>query len=305
MLEPQAGMQVGEILEWAEYAEKAGFGYILRSDHLMPTGGRKREEDSPSPECWVTLGAVAADTNRIKFGPLVTPVGFRNPALLARMACTLHSFSEGRFLLGFGAGWFRDVYLANGYEFPPFRVRFEQFLEALKIVRPLTEGRRVDFQGRYFAAHTDCLPRPKGKVHLIIGGRTPRVVKAAAQMADEWNIFGPTMDLYKKLRRVFDSNSGGREMQASQMGTFLIGENTRELRENASRHAKLFGSGGGADAAIELLRGRGAFFGTGAEFVEQVNERLEAGIQKLYFQILNTQNKAMVNLLTRTLKEEF
>src|SRR5712691_2202949 len=256
MLEPQAGMQVGEILEWAEYAEKAGFGYILRSDHLMPTGGRKREEDSPSPECWVTLGAVAADTNRIKFGPLVTPVGFRNPALLAKMACTLHSFSEGRLVLGFGAGWFRDEYLANGYEFPPFRDRFEQLLEALTIVRPLTEGRSVDFQGKYFAAHTDYLPGPKGKVHLIIGGRTTKVVEAAAQMADEWNIFGPTLDLYRRLRRVFDSNSAGREVQVSQMGTFLIGENTRELKENASRHAKLFGIAGGADAALELFRGR-------------------------------------------------
>ena len=304
MLEPQVGMQAGEILEWAEFAEKAGFGYILRSDHLMPTGASRRE-DSPSPECWVTLGAVAASTKRVAFGPLVTPVGFRNPALLARMACTLHSFSEGRLVLGFGAGWFRDEYLANGYEFPPFRVRFEQFLEALKIVRPLTEGRRVDFQGKYFAAHTDCLPRPRGKVHLIIGGRTPKIVEVAAQSADEWNIFGPTIDLYEKLRRVFDSNSAGREVQVSQMGTFLIGENTRELKENASRHAKLFGITGGADAAVELLRGRGAFIGTVAEFVGQVNERLEAGIQKFYFQILNTQNKAMVNLLTRTLKEEF
>ena len=282
---------------------ESGFGYILRSDYLMPTGVL-REEDRPSPECWVTLGAVAASTRRVAFGPLVTPVGFRNPALLARMACTLHSFSDGRLLLGFGAGWFRDEYLANGYEFPPFRDRFEQLLEALKILRPLTEGRRVDFQGKYFAAHTECLPRPKGKVHLIIGGRTTKVVEAAAQMADEWNIFGPTLDLYRRLRRVFDSNSAGREVQVSQMGTFLIGENTRELKENASRHAKLFGIAGGADAAFELFRGRGAFIGTVAEFVEQVNERLEAGIQKFYFQILNTQNKVMVNLLTRTLREE-
>jgi len=303
MLEPQGGMQVGEILEWAEYAEKAGFGYILRSDHLMPTGVL-REEDSPSPECWVTLGAVAASTRRVAFGPLVTPVGFRNPALLARMACTLHSFSEGRLVLGFGAGWFRDEYLANGYEFPPFRVRFEQLLEALKIVRPLTEGRRVDFQGKYFAAHTACLPKPKGKVHLIIGGRTAKVVRAAAQSADEWNIFGPTLELYRKLKTVLDSNLGGRRVEVSQMGTFLIGENTRELKENASRHAELFRIAGGADAAIEMLRGRGAFLGTVKEFVGQVNERLEAGIQKFYFQILNTQNREMVNLLTRTLKEE-
>src|SRR5438093_9148352 len=119
MLEPQVGMQVGEILEWAEYAEKAGFGYVLRSDHLMPTGVL-REEDRPSPECWVTLGAVAASTGRVALGPRVTPVGFRNPALLARMACTLHSFSDGRRDLGVGAGCLRGQYLTSGYEFQPF-----------------------------------------------------------------------------------------------------------------------------------------------------------------------------------------
>lgn len=302
MLEPQGGMKVAEILKWAKYAEKAGYGCLFRSDHFLPTGGVKRLD---SPECWVTLGAVAALTSKIKFGPLVTPVGFRNPALLARMACTLHSFSEGRLVLGVGAGWFQDEYLAHGYEFPPFRVRFEQFLEAIKIVRPLTEGKRVDFQGKYFAAHTDCLPKPKGKVHMIIGGRTPRIAGAAAQNADEWNIFSPTLVLYRKLRKVFDSKLGGRDVNVSQMGTFLLGENNRELKGNASRLASFFGIEGGSDAAIARVMQRGGFCGTTEEFVRQVNERRELGIEKFYFQLLDTENRGMVNLLTRTLKEEF
>ncbi len=301
MLEPQGGMQVREILEWANYSEKSGYGYLLRSDHFMPTGGAKGLD---SPECWVTLGAVAEVTNRIRFGPLVTPVGFRNPALLARMACTLHSFSDGRLVLGIGAGWFQDEYIAHGYDFPPFRLRFDQFLEAIKIVRPLTEGKRVDFQGKYFQAHTDCLPKPKGKVHMIIGGRTPRIAGAAAQNADEWNIFSPTLELYGKLRKVFDSKLGGRDVNVSQMGTFLLGENNRELKENASRLARTFGIEGGAEAAIERVKQRGGFCGTTEEFMGQVNERREVGIEKFYFQLLDTENKEMVNLLTRTLKEE-
>ena len=302
MLEPQGGMQVSEILEWAKYSEKSGYGYFLRSDHFMPTGGAKGLD---SPECWVTLGAVAATTDRIRFGPLVTPVGFRNPALLARMSCTLHSFSRGRLVLGFGAGWFQDEYLAHGYPFPPFHLRFDQFIEAIHIVRPLTEGKRVDFQGKYFAAHLECLPKPKGKVHMIIGGRTPRVVDAAARYADEWNIFSPTLDLYRMLRKVFDSRSGEREVQVSQMGTFLIGENNREVKENASSHAKVFGIAGGAEAAMEGIKKRGGFCGTTEDIVAQVNERRAAGIQKFYFQVLNTENKEMVNLLTRTIKDEF
>jgi len=302
MLEPQLGMKMDEILDWAKYAEKSGCGYILRSDHILPTSGAKGLE---SPECWVTLGALAASTSKIKFGPLVSPVGFRNPALLARMACTLHSFSGGRLVLGFGAGWFEDEYLAHGYPFPSFRDRFDQFLEAIQIVRPLTEGESVDFQGKYFFAHLECLPKPKGKVHMMIGGRTLRVVEAAARYADEWNILSPTLDLYKKMRKVFDSKSNGRDVHVSQMGTFLIGENNRELKENASSHARAFGIEGGAEAAMNWIKERGGFCGTTEEFVSEVNQRREAGIQKFYFQILNTKNRRMVELLTRTLKEEF
>ncbi len=302
MLEPQMGLSMDEILGWAKYAETAGYGYLFRSDHFMPTGGGRGLD---SPECWVTLGAVAASTNRIKFGPLVSPVGFRNPALLARMACTLHSFSDGRLVLGFGAGWFQDEYLAHGYEFPPFGVRFEQFQEALSIVRPLTEGKRVDVQGKYFTAHTDCLPKPKGKVNLIIGGRTPRIVRTAAQIADEWNALSPPLGLYRKLRKVFDSSVAGRNDKVSQMGTFLIGESNRELNGNASRFAKLRGIAGGAEAAIERVKQNGAFCGTVEEFVSQMNERREAGIERFYFQLLDTRNKEMVELLTETLKREF
>ncbi len=174
------------------------------------TGGAKGAD---SPECWVSLGAVAALTSKIKFGPLVTPVGF--------------------------------------------------------------------------------------------GGRTPRVVGAAAQNADEWNIFSPTLELYGKLRKVFDSTLGEREVQVSQMGTFLIGENNRELKENASHLGSFLGIEGGAEATIERVKQRGGFCGTTEEFVSQVNERLEVGIEKFYFQLLDTRNKQMVDLLTETLKREF
>src|SRR5208337_4022111 len=119
MLEPQEGMKVHEIIDWAKYAERRGYGYILRSDHLLPIEGRKNQD---SPEAWITLGVLAAETKKIKFGPLVTPIGFRNPALLARMACNVHDYSHGRLVLGVGAGWYKDEYHANGYQFPKYTV---------------------------------------------------------------------------------------------------------------------------------------------------------------------------------------
>ena len=142
MLEPQLGMGVSELLEMARTTERLGFGYLFRSDHLADTGGRRGRESS---ECWVTLAAVAARTKSIRFGPLVSPMGFRNPAVLASMAWTLHSLSPGRLRLGVGAGWYEKEYLSYGIPFPPFNVRDEQLGEALQarwaeVSRAVTRG---------------------------------------------------------------------------------------------------------------------------------------------------------------------
>src|SRR5208282_247239 len=90
MLEPQQAMSIKDIVDWATIAEQKNYGYILRSDHLLPIWDSK---DRDSPECWSSLGVLAATTKKIKFGPLVSPIGFRNPALLARMACNLNDYS--------------------------------------------------------------------------------------------------------------------------------------------------------------------------------------------------------------------
>ncbi len=297
MLEPQFGMTVGEIVEWAKYAEKSGYGYVFRSDHLLPT--TRTEEIMDSPECWVTMGALAVSTKTVKFGPLVSPIGFRNPALLAHMACTLDSFTGGRLVLGVGAGWFEEEYAAHGYDFPRFQVRKDQFAEAIRIIRPLTEGSRVDFQGKYYAAHT-CLPKPKDKVHLIIGGRNQEVVKIAASYADEWNdsTYDSTPDAIRKLTGLLDSKKTGRKIEISRMGSFIIGENQKDLELRIAHRSKLTGT----SLTAEKLKERGVLCGKPDEFVSQLNAVIEAGVQKFYFQVLNPEDKEMIDLLTDTLR---
>jgi alkanesulfonate monooxygenase SsuD/methylene tetrahydromethanopterin reductase-like flavin-dependent oxidoreductase (luciferase family) len=117
------------------------------------------------------LGVIAAPSKALKFGSMVTSIDFRNPALLAKMACTLDSFSGGRLQLGVGAGWFETKYKAYGYEFLSFVARRQQFIEALHVLLPLVRDGMVDFEGNYFSVHTDCYPRPAGKMHVIIGGK--------------------------------------------------------------------------------------------------------------------------------------
>ena len=293
MLEPQEGMPIEEIVDWAKYAERSGYGYMFRSDHLLPIDGRK---DQDSPEAWVSLGILAAKTKNIKFGPLVTPIGYRNPALLARMACNVQNYSHGRLMLGVGAGWYADEYHAFGYEFPKFPVRFEQFIEALEIIKPLIEGKPVDFQGKHFKVNARCYP--KNKIHLIVGGRHVSIIPAVEKYADEWNIADAPIPETKKLLQKL---GGGRKIEVSRMIPFYIAENQRKL-EKKLKQKSIFSQVFGTPLTADLLRERGVLCGTVDEFTSQVKDLSKAGIKKFYFQILNPQDKEMVSLLTSTLR---
>jgi alkanesulfonate monooxygenase SsuD/methylene tetrahydromethanopterin reductase-like flavin-dependent oxidoreductase (luciferase family) len=299
MLEPQLGMSMDQLVQTAKLAERLGFGYLYRSDHLLPTDDRRGID---SPECWTSLGAIAASTSSIRFGPMVTPIGFRNPALLAKMACTLHSYSGGRLQLSVGAGWYEAEFRAHGYPFPPYAERLAQFREALTIVEALVRTGRADFDGAYFSAHTDCLPRPTGDFHLIIGGMSKPVVRLAARKADEWNIGGSTSEVYLGLKKVFDASSESRRVQISEMGPFMIGKNQAELEESSKLLISKLGFDESPQELLKRIRARNAPCGTVEEFVEQVRAKTDAGIQKFYFQTLVPENTAMIELLADTLK---
>jgi len=302
MLEPQLGMTMSRLIETARQVEELGFGYLLRSDHLLPTDNRRGMD---SPECWTSLGAVAASTTRLKFGPLVTPVGFRNPALLAKMACTLHAFSGGRLQLGLGAGWYEPEYSAHGYSFPPLAVRRAQFEEALSVILPMLREGRVDFDGKHYSAHADCLPRPAGRIHVVIGGRTKSIVRIAARLADEWNTLVSTPEAVSGSWSLLGSFASGRRVELSEMSPFMLGRSQSGLESNARLQLSKLGQTGTPDELLKRLRARGAPCGTPDELVEVVSRKLEAGVQKFYFQTLVPENTAMVELLADTLKSNF
>lgn len=301
MLEPQLGMTMEDLLEASRYAERLGFGYVFRSDHLLPTDDRRGID---SPECWTSMGAIAASTRQIKFGPMVSPIGFHNPAILGRMALTVHSYSGGRLQLGIGTGWYEPEYIAHGFEFPPFPTRAGQFSEALEIIRTMIMEKRVDFDGVYYSAHTDCFPRPSGKVHLIIGGRSPRVVKAAALFADEWNFFTRKPEDFIRGREVLESTRGEREVATSETGPFMLGKTDAEVEQNARKVVSAQSMAVSATEFVGQLRQDGSPCGTVDEFVGQMRERMDSGVSKFYFQFLTHDDKQLMELLADTLREK-
>jgi len=299
MVEPQLGMSMEGLVGIARKVEELGFGYFFRSDHILPTDERRGID---SPECWTSLGVIAASTSRIKIGPLVSPIGFRNPALLARMACTIHSTSRGRLQLGVGAGWYEAEYRAHGLSFPDFRTRVAQFTEALEIISAMINDGRVDFEGTYFSAHTDCAPRPHGHMHTIIGGRTKLVVRLAAKFADEWNTFRSSSSDLAGLRTLLSEGSAGRTVDVTEMGPYLIAESQSKLEEYAALQASVLGQRISSKEVIARLQARGAPCGTVQSFVDQLRAMTDSGFKRLYFQTLVPQNTSMIELLADTLK---
>lgn len=172
--------------EFAQQAEGAGFDSLWLYDHLLYRG----EDQSVIGiwECWTFLSALADATKKIELGTLVACNSFRNPALLAKMAITLDEVSQGRLILGLGAGWNRPEYEAFGI---PFDHRVSRFEEALQVIRPLLKEGCVDFDGKYYQAH-GCEIRPRGPRKngppIMVGSTGQRMLRLAARYADLWNV---------------------------------------------------------------------------------------------------------------------
>jgi probable F420-dependent oxidoreductase len=175
-----------DLLAMAKLAEDVGFDSLWVPDHLI-----FREEGEPETgvwEAWSILAAVAAATNRVEIGPLVLATSFRNPALLAKMADTVDEISDGRLILGIGAGWHKPEYDAFGF---PFDHRYSRFEEALTIIHGLLRHGQIDFTGTYYQAR-DCELRPRGPrpagPPILMGTTGDKMLRLTAKYADYWNV---------------------------------------------------------------------------------------------------------------------
>ncbi|MGA7732659.1 MAG: LLM class flavin-dependent oxidoreductase [Chloroflexia bacterium] len=174
-----------EIRDAALQAEALGLDSIWVYDHLL-----HRFPSRPPVgfwECWTILSALAAVTNRVSIGTQVICTAFRNPALLAKMATTLDAVSNGRLILGLGAGWHKPEFDAFGMPYDHLATRFE---EAIQIITTLLRQGHADFEGAYYSAN-DCELRPKGPSPagppVLVAAFGPRMLRITARYADGWN----------------------------------------------------------------------------------------------------------------------
>jgi probable F420-dependent oxidoreductase len=178
--------------EMALLAEDVGVDTLGAPDHLLfrnapPVVNLPEGETRGTWEVFTLLTAIAAITRRVTLLPMVACTSFRNPAMLAKVADTLDEVSNGRVLLGLGAGWHEPEYRAYGY---PFDRRVSRFEEALQIILPLMKGETVTFHGKFYDADEAVLsprgPRPDGPP-IWIGARMPRMLGIVAKYADAYH----------------------------------------------------------------------------------------------------------------------
>jgi F420-dependent oxidoreductase-like protein len=187
-------------------AEADGFASYWLMDHFYNLPVHGSSEHEPFLDVWTTLPALAAVTERIRLGPLVSPVGYRNPALLARMAASLDVISNGRLYLGFGAGGYQPEYEMYGFEFPARpSLRIAQMEEAVNLIRAMWTQPYTTFHGQFFHVEEAVLePKPfqQPMPPILIGGVGEKfLLPTLARVGDACNLFGPPA-AFRRVRQV-------------------------------------------------------------------------------------------------------
>jgi F420-dependent oxidoreductase-like protein len=294
MVEGQNGLNWDRWRRVAHTVEDLGFVGLYRSDHFT----NSRPPDIDSLELWVSLTWLASHTRRLEFGPLVSPVSFRHPAMTARMASAVDDLSGGRLNLGLGAGWQEREHHIFGFDLLDLDQRFQRFEEGLQVVSRLLAGDQpVSFVGRYYELQDAVLlPRPHrpGGPPIVVGGNgRRRTLPLAARYASEWNATFLTPAKFAKLSADLDDllRASGRQpgaVRRSMMLGTLFGRDEAEMQRKAA----------GRDLS-ELLE-RGVVGGPPAAAVEHLGRLAEAGLQRVMLQWLDLDDLDGLELLAHS-----
>lgn len=286
MIDGQNGLNWPRWQSIAKAVEDLGFVGLYRSDHYT----NANPPDLDSLELWISLTWLACFTERIEFGPLVSPVSFRDPTMTARMASAVDDLSGGRLILGLGAGWQEREHKNYGWDLLPIEERFNRFQEGLEVISRLTNSKKpVDFDGKYYhLEEAILLPRPArtGGPPIVIGGNGPRkTLPLVARYADEWNAVYITAAEFKKLNTKLDQliKDYGRDpsdIKRSLMTGCVFARQEKQVRDKVSARTN-------GRYNPEELRGRGLVVGTIPEIQEQLGELDEAGVRRVMLQWLD------------------
>jgi F420-dependent oxidoreductase-like protein len=301
MIEGQEGVSWEQWLALAGACEQYGVPALFRSDHYMNLDGRHPERGSL--DAWGTLCALAAVTETVRLGTLVSPATFRHPSNLARLVATADQICGGRVELGLGAGWHEREHEAHGFPFPSTAERIDVLAEQLQIVLGSWGAGPFSFEGSHYRLRAlDARPKPLQRPHppLLMGGNAgPRSAALAARFADEYNTAFATLEQVRERRaRIAAACERARRepIPFSVMTGFLVGADRDELRARAERLRERTG----ITVSVERPPA-GWIVGTVEAAAEQLMALGDAGVSRVMCQHLLHDDLDAVALLGREL----
>lgn len=249
------GVTAGQAAPWADIVamwqfldHETKFESAWLFDHFV--AGMPGDPPAPCFEAWTALSALAALTNRIRLGVLVTGVTYRNPALLAKMAATVDHVSEGRLELGIGAAWHDVEHAMYGYDFPSVRERQDRLEEAVQVIRMLfASDDPVSFEGRYYGLRDAvCDPRPlqKPRPPIVVGGEgEKRTLRTLARYGDVMDCGGTPAMLRRKIEvlraHCRDAGRNPDEIEKGYRGPIIVSDNADTVARFAAMIATQYG----------------------------------------------------------------
>jgi F420-dependent oxidoreductase-like protein len=306
MIEGQEDVSWEDWVALARACEEHGIEALFRSDHYTSAATSMA---TASLDAWATLAALAPLTERIRLGTLVSPVGFRHPSVLAKMAMTVDHASAGRVEVGMGAGWMDREHSMFGFPFPDASTRVEMFAEQIEIVHRQLSGAEFSFDGKHYRLD-DCVPLPppvqRPRPPIVVGGAARRgTVEPAVRFADEYNTTFPTVEEARERRSRIDAacERAGRDpatLPLSLMTGCVVGRDASEVRERVARRAARSASQESPEEYV-ARRGDAMVIGTVDEAVERLRAYEQAGVSRIMLQHLDHQDLEMVELLGREL----
>lgn len=303
MLEGQEGVTWSRWLQVAQAAERLGFEALFTSDHYLSVQGA---EGRGSNDAWTILAGLAARTDRIRLGTMVSPVTFRHPTVLAKVATTVDHISDGRVEIGIGAGWWEEEHRTHGFPFPPTTERFEDFEEQVEIVHGLLTQDRFSFESpRYAIEGCEFLHKPVQRPHppIVLGGRRvgSRMQRLVARFADEFNTVGGTPEEVRaRFGRIREGlEAGGRDpasVTTSMMTWVFVGGDEAEWRDRVERARRNDPSAGSRETYLADVT-RDCIVGTPDEAIDRLGQYADAGVQRMVLNHELVDDIDMVELL--------
>jgi F420-dependent oxidoreductase-like protein len=259
-----------EVVLEAQHAEATGWDGVYLADHFMGDAGGFGPVETPTLEATAALAGLAMATERVRLGSLVFGGTYRHPAVLANWAATVDRMSEGRLVLGVGAGWQENEHAQYGIHLPPVGDRVSRFDEMCSVLNQLLRQGRSSFTGNWFQLdEAVCEPKPvQEPLPLLIGGKGDRMLAITARHADEWNMWSLPATIAERGAAL------DRQCEA-------IGRDPKEIKRSTQALVHFTDDEAAAARFVENVAPRAAVAGGTAQLAEVVEGWRAAGVDEV------------------------